>query len=119
VLLNQDSKNLKYVAPKNGDYAAVFDRKYASRQPLHFTKNIWLAAKFILAVLASPIVLLALVLDWVHVVTLLALGLVSLYVGIFRWQTTDWVVSLVALIAGLLLTFGVILYAHDKIRGRV
>ena len=80
---------------------------------------VWTALKFLLALLALPLVILVKLLDWAHLVVFFALGAVCLYVGVVNWQSNDWTTTLVAVVVGLALTFGVILFSIDKIRGRV
>jgi polyferredoxin len=113
--MQQKSATTKYAAPEKGDFRALLDVKAPDRPRW----TAWAAIKFALALLLSPLVLLVLLLDWAHLIALFALGSVSLYVGVVQWQTNDWLITLVAVGAGLALTFGVLLYARDKVRGKV
>lgn len=105
----------KYAAPEKGDFRAGLDARTTDRLRL----TAWSAIKFVLALLLSPLVLLVVLLDWAHLIAIFALGSVSLYVGVVQWQTNDWLITLVAVGAGLALTFGTLLYARDKVRGKV
>lgn len=109
----------KFATPKNGDFVSLLDQKTKDEAKRIKIGKIWTAFKFLLALLALPLVILVKLLDWAHLVVFFALGAVCLYVGVVNWQSNDWTTTLVAVIVGLALTFGVILFSIDKVRGRV
>ena len=99
----------KFAAPKNGDFVSLLDQKSNNEASRKGIGAIWTAFKFILVKL----------LDWAHLIVFFALGTVCLYVGVINWQSNDWTTTLVAVVVGLALTFGVILFSIDKVRGRI
>jgi cell division protein FtsW (lipid II flippase) len=109
----------KFSAPKNGDFVSLLDQKSDNESSRKGIGAIWTAFTFILALLALPLVILVKLLDWAHLIVFFALGAVCLYVGVVNWQNNDWTTTLVAVVVGLALTFGVILFSIDRIRGRV
>ena len=117
--MKQADDNDKFSAPKNGDFVSLLDKKANDEANQNNIGLIWTAFKFLLALLALPLVILVKLLDWAHLVVFFALGAVCLYVGVVNWQSNDWTTTLVAVVVGLALTFGVILFSIDKIRGRV
>ena len=119
IILKQADDNDKFSAPKNGDFVSLLDKQANDEAKQNNIGAIWTALKFLLALLALPLVILVKLLDWAHLVVFFALGAVCLYVGVVNWQSNDWTTTLVAVVVGLALTFGVILFSIDKIRGRV
>ena len=117
--MKQADDNYKFAAPKNGDFVSLLDQKSNDEAKQNKIGAIWTALKFLLALLALPLVILVKLLDWAHLVVFFVLGTVCLYVGVVNWQSNDWTTTLVAVVVGLALTFGVILFSIDKIRGRV
>ena len=106
----------KFAAPKNGDFVSLLAQKSNGEAKQNKIGVIWTALKFLLAL---PLVILVKLLDWAHLVVFFALGAVCLYVGVVNWQSNDWTTTLIAVVVGLALTFGVILFSIDKVRGRV
>ena len=119
IILKQADDNDKFSAPKNGDFVSLLAQKSNGEAKQNKIGIVWTALKFLLALLALPLVILVKFLDWAHLVVFFALGAVCLYVGVVNWQSNDWTTTLVAVVVGLALTFGVILFSIDKIRGRV
>jgi len=117
--LKQADNNDKFAAPKNGDFVSLLAQKSNDETKRIKIGAIWTALKFFLALLALPLVILVKLLDWAHLVVFFALGTVCLYVGVVNWQSNDWTTTLIAVVVGLALTFGVILFSIDKVRGRV
>lgn len=109
----------KFAAPKNGDFVSLLGQKSNGDANRNKLGAILTAFTFILALLALPLVILVKLLDWAHLIIFFALGTVCLYVGVVNWQSNDWTTTLVAVVVGLALTFGVILFSIDKVRGRV
>jgi cell division protein FtsW (lipid II flippase) len=109
----------KFSAPKNGDFVSLLHQKSHGEANRNKIGSIWTVFKFILALLALPLVILVKLLDWAHLIVFFALGAVCLYAGVVNWQSNDWTTTLVAVVVGLALTFGVILFSIDKVRGRV
>ena len=119
IILKQADDNDKFSAPKNGDFVSLLAQKSNGEAKQNKIGIVWTALKFLLALLALPLVILVKLLDWAHLVVFFALGAVCLYVGVVNWQSNDWTTTLVAVVVGLALTFGVILFSIDKVRGRV
>ena len=109
----------KFATPKNGDFVSLLDQKSNDEAKKIKIGTIWTVFKFLLALLALPLVILVKFLDWAHLVVFFALGTVCLYVGVVNWQSNDWTTTLIAVVVGLAMTFGVILFSIDKVRGRV
>jgi len=109
----------KYATPKNGDFVSLLDQKANDVANHNRISAIWTVFKFLLALLALPLVILIKLLDWAHLIIFFAIGTVCLYVGVVNWQSNDWTTTLVSIVVGLALTFGVILFSIDKMRGRV
>jgi len=109
----------KFAAPNNGDFVSLLDQKSGNESSRKGIGAIWTAFKFILALLALPLVILVKLLDWAHLIVFFALGTVCLYVGVINWQSNDWTTTLISVVVGLALTFGVILFSIDKVRGRI